>query len=145
MNISLLKAEEGFYASETHDRRGLERDSPGTYIHPDFLAEFLTPCLQLNWPDLSLQFCQKVADQISSVPGYEIALLWVRFLELLIGVLEGANVPLSTPQYRSFATVILEAYLGRYVRTEPSLVSDYSGHGDPPTLKLTNLRDNGTL
>ncbi|KAK4671570.1 hypothetical protein QC764_0096600 [Podospora pseudoanserina] len=71
--------------------------NPETYITPNFLAECLARCIELNWDDLAMRFSPIIVANIAQVPPAEFHYLWLPFVRQLISTLAAANVSVSTP------------------------------------------------
>ncbi|KAK4663255.1 hypothetical protein QC763_0096690 [Podospora pseudopauciseta] len=82
--------------------------NPETYITPNFLAECLARCIELNWDDLAMRFSPIIAANIAQRQP--------TFLSLL-------------PRYQELALAVLEAYLEKQVGKEPGGAEAYSGQG----------------
>jgi hypothetical protein len=94
-------------------------------IVPDTLAHCIAACIRHKWDDVFGHLQAKIVADVNRIPAAEFRFLWLPCLRKIIHTLEANNIPLSTPEYQQLARVILEAYINKYIGTEPSGAVDH--------------------
>lgn len=94
-------------------------------IVPDTLAQCIAACIQHEWEDVSGSPQAKIVADVNRIPATEFRPLWIPSFRKIIQTLEANNIPLSTPKHQQLARAILEAYIDKYIGTEPSGAIDH--------------------
>ncbi|KAK0740117.1 hypothetical protein B0T18DRAFT_372929 [Schizothecium vesticola] len=89
-------------------------------IVPDTLAQCIAACIRHKWDDVFEYLQAKIVADVNCIPAAEFRPLWIPCLHKIIHTLEANNISLSTPKYQQLARAILEAYINKYIGTEPS-------------------------
>ncbi|KAM0558470.1 hypothetical protein ACHAPJ_004660 [Fusarium lateritium] len=101
--------------------RKLERLNSVTHEH---LSHFFTSILDLD--NLASEFMAKVSSQADKLPRLELYTMWLPFLRSIIPILEENKIPLNTPSYQKFFSVLTLAIIDGYVGPEPPKPVDWA-------------------